>query len=220
MTNFKLRLTTKTAIFTLLIAATSMITMFNPNAIAQTINSTQEIITNEAPQVTPLQYRDSPIVNDHTPDREYVLDIRGMNKTVFCLAQNAYFEAGGESFKNKIAVTTVVKTRSMTDGYPKTECGVVQESTDRNNRRMCQFSWWCTGRREIPLYDRAGQIKPQVYQMWYDSVRAALLVHNNAAGDSVKGATHFYAHKVVRPAWASKMRLVAVIGNHTFVAPK
>lgn len=154
------------------------------------------------------------------PSKDYVLNIRAMNKAVFCLAQNAFFESGSESFKSKLAVSQVVKTRSETEGYPDTECGVVKQMTVRANTRTCQFSWWCAGKRDIPLYDKKGELRPKIYQQWYDSVKAALMVYNDKAGRIVEGATHFYSHRQVKPSWTSKMKTVEVIDNQTFVKPK
>ena len=56
------------------------------NAMAQTID--ESTITKEEKQT------------HHNLEPEYVLNMKNMNKTVFCMAQNAYFEAGSESFKN------------------------------------------------------------------------------------------------------------------------
>lgn len=154
------------------------------------------------------------------PDRNYVLNLKKMNKAVFCLAQTAFFESGGESFKSKVAVSQVVKTRSETEGYPDTECGVVKQMTVRANTRTCQFSWICAGKGDIPLYDKKGELRPKIYQQWYDSVKAALLVYNDKAGRVVEGATHFYSHRQVKPSWTRNMKVVAVIENQTFVGPK
>jgi spore germination cell wall hydrolase CwlJ-like protein len=233
-TIFNLRLTKQTAIFTFLLAVTPLISVFNQNAGAQTIAATEENkIADEISKANnheKLPYVNSvlqftPVADEHhsdiNPGRDYVLNMKAMDKEVLCMAQNAFFEARGESFRGKVAVSKVVMERSKTEGFPNTACGVVRHTVmTANNKRKCQFSWWCSGRRDIPLYDRNGEVKPKVYQMWYDSVRAALLVYNNKAGEVVSGATHFYATKLVRPDWSRKMQKVEVIGGHTFMKPR
>lgn len=209
----------------LFLAVALLISVFNSNANAQTIKSEQEVTVATYPEST-LRY-DITLKEDTSssdfitnPGREYVLNVKKMNKAVFCLAQTAFFESGSESFKSKVAVSQVVKTRSETEGYPDTECGVVKQMTVRAKTRTCQFSWWCAGKHDIPLYDKRGELKPKVYQQWYDSVKAALLVYNDKAGRIVDGATHFYAHRQVRPVWTKNMKVVEVIDNQTFVRPK
>lgn len=215
MSKLNLRFNQKTAIFTFLMAAAQLITVTHSNANAQSIH-----LTETSEEVVEIKTKSNVPSTDDELDSEYVLNIQNMNKTVFCMAQNAYFEAGGESFKGKVAVTQVVKNRTAMDNYPNTECGVIRDMTiDRNNRKTCQFSWWCQGKRKIPLYGRDGQIKPNVYKSWFDSVKAAILVYNNS-NHVAAGATHFYAHNTVRPSWVDRMKTVAVIGNHTFVRPR
>jgi len=62
-------------------------------------------------------------------------------RQIQCLAENAYFEAGNQSTKGKIAVTNVVMNRVEDKRFPKTPCGVVYQRT----KRVCQFSWVCLG---------------------------------------------------------------------------
>jgi spore germination cell wall hydrolase CwlJ-like protein len=240
-TTLNLRLLKQTAIFTFLLAVAPMINVFTTNARAQSIVApavpdaekiSKEIdaaINNREPELYPAEFKfvpkpDDPqdaLHSDTNPGRDYVLNLKKINKEVFCMAQNAFFEAGGESFRGKVAVSQVVMERTNSPGFPDTACGVVRHVVvTASKRRACQFSWWCTDRRDIPLYDKRGEIKPKVYQMWYDSVKAALLVYNNKAGEVVAGATHFYATKLVRPEWSRKMQKVEVIGGHTFLKPR
>ena len=233
-TTFNLRCIKQTAIFTFLLAVTPLITVFNQTAGAQTIAVKNEVPDDIAKAIHAIHEPDLTYKNqvlkfklapeehsDVNPDRDYVLNLKGMNKEVLCMAQNAFFEARGESFRGKVAVSQVVMERTKSPNYPDTACGVVRHTVvTANKKRSCQFSWWCTGRRDIPLYDKRGEVKPKVYQMWYDSVRAALLVYNNKADEVVSGATHFYATKLVRPEWSRKMQKVEVIGGHTFMKPK
>jgi spore germination cell wall hydrolase CwlJ-like protein len=205
----------------LTVAAAFLISLFHSNATAQSILPEQEVKQpTEVLANLDIQVNTDLSSLGTNPERDYVLNIKKMNKAVFCLAQNAFFESGGESFKSKLAVSQVVKNRSETEGFPDTECGVVKQMTVKANVRTCQFSWWCAGKREIPLYDKHGELRPKIYQQWYDSVKAALMVYNDKAGQIVEGATHFYSHRQVRPAWTKNMKVVEVIDNQTFVKPK
>lgn len=234
-TIFNLRCVKQTAIFTFLLAVTPMINVFNQDASAQTIAEPTVVaaeiseLIQKAHEPSELEFfkpefKFVPTPDEHSdvnPGRDYVLNLKTINKEVFCMAQNNFFEAGGESFRGKVAVSKVVMERAKSPNYPDTACGVVRHTVvTANKKRACQFSWWCTNRRDIPLYDKRGEVKPKVYQQWYDSVRAALLVYNNKAGEVVSGATHFYATKLVRPNWSRKMQKVEVIGGHTFMKPK
>jgi spore germination cell wall hydrolase CwlJ-like protein len=233
-TIFNLRLLKQTAIFTFLLAGTPMINVFNQDASAQTIVAkieaeevsamVQKTLDSSEPKLYTPEFKFAPTPEEHsdvTPGRDYVLNLKTINKEVFCMAQNNFFEARGESFRGKVAVSKVVMERASSPNYPDTACGVVRHTVvTANKKRTCQFSWWCNGRRDIPLYDKRGEVKPKVYQQWYDSVRAALLVYNNKAGEVVSGATHFYATKLVRPSWSRKMQKVEVIGGHTFMKPR
>jgi hypothetical protein len=209
---------------TFILAATFLISLFHSNAGAQSISTEVEkpilpisiSILNDVKVDTSDQLLES--INN--PGRDYVLNVKKLNREVFCMAQSAYFESGSESFRSKLAVAQVVKTRSETEGFPDTKCGVVKQVTVRAKQRTCQFSWWCSSKGEIPLYDKTGQIKPKTYQVWLDCVKAALLVYHEKAGKIVQGATGFYAHHQVKPAWTKKMRVVEVIDNQTFVAPR
>lgn len=159
-------------------------------------------------------------VNDEL-DREFVMNLNKKNKTVFCLAQNAFYEARGESLRNKIAVSQVVQNRVDADGYPDSHCGVIRQVTvnKTTNKRVCQFSWYCDRAKSnsIPVPANA---RPQHYKEWYDSVKAAMLVYTNKVKNVAEGATHFYAQRQVKPVWAKQMKVVEVIGNHTFVKPR
>jgi len=48
-------------------------------------------------------------------------------RQIQCLAENAYFEAGNQSTKGKIAVTNVVMNRVEDKRFPKTPCEVAEQ---------------------------------------------------------------------------------------------
>ena len=119
-------------------------------------------------------------------------------RQIQCLAENAYFEAGNQSTKGKIAVTNVVMNRVEDKRYPKTPCGVVHQRT----KRVCQFSWVCEGKKRI-----------RSTVQYADSRRVAEDVYLGNVGDVTKGAK-FYHADYVNPGW--NLRRITKIGDHIF----
>ncbi len=158
---------------------------------------------------------------DHdTLDRNFVLNLQKLDAKLFCVAQNNFFEARGESLMGKIAVAEVVRNRVNSSGYPNDACAVVKQSTYVQSTRVCQFSWFCKGLGKIPLFHRNGEINANVYKQWYDSVLAAIKSQSSDESTVVGGATHFYAHRSVNPRWGKSLVKLKVIGNHTFMGPR
>lgn len=115
-----------------------------------------------------------------------------------CLAENAYFEAGNQSTKGKIAVTNVVMNRVEDKRFPKTPCNVVHQRA----RGVCQFSWVCEGKKRIhdaALFARARKVAEDVYL--------------GNVGDVTSGAKFYHAN-YVNPGW--RLQRVKVIGAHIF----
>lgn len=149
-------------------------------------------------------------------DQDYVTNLKENDPTMYCLAQNAFFEARSESLENKIAVVEVVKNRLDSGNYAGTLCQVVHQKTNG----ICQFSWVCQHLGFIPLKRSDGKLNDAVYRQWYDSVLAAYIEQNHLIDNVVPGATNFYAQRNVRPDWSKYLRKVAVIGGHTFMKPR
>lgn len=135
-------------------------------------------------------------------------------KQLKCLAENIYYEAGGESITGKAAVARVVMNR-VHHGFASTPCNVIyqvtmitkinEETLDTYRVRMCQFSWVCENKKKInvndPRYKQALEVAYQVlaYDAYQDVLpRSALFFHN----------------LTVDPFWPYKQ--VAKIGNHIF----
>lgn len=163
-----------------------------------------------------------------TLDQHTLFNLKKINRELYCLAQNNFFEARGEPFKGKLAVAEVVMNRTEHDQFPNDPCAVIQQmtvvKTDKGvvRKRVCQFSWFCKGLRAIPLKDENGNVKPKVLKQWSDSVAAAILVYHEQTNKVVGNATHFYATKLVTPSWAYSKSVwrKKVIGNHTFLEKK
>lgn len=119
-------------------------------------------------------------------------------KQIQCLAENAYFEAGNQSNKGKIAVSNVVMNRVEDGRFPKTPCGVVYQRT----KRVCQFSWVCEGKKRIRSMEQFAAAKKTATQVYLGEV-----------GDVTRGAK-FYHADYVNPGW--NLRRVIKIGDHIF----
>jgi spore germination cell wall hydrolase CwlJ-like protein len=175
----------------------------------------QETLQPQA-SLTPQQQVDN-IRETLTLDESYVLNLKETDPTMYCLAQNAFFEARAENLLNKVAVTEVVKNRLDSGKYAGTLCAIVRQKTSG----ICQFSWVCQHLGNIPLHNSDGTLREEIYKQWYDSVVAAYIVVNNMLTKPlVPGATNFYAQRAVHPAWASSFKRIAVIGGHTYMKPR
>lgn len=119
-----------------------------------------------------------------------------------CLAENAYFEAGNQSKKGKIAVSNVVMNRTKDGRFGSTPCQVVHQKS----RGVCQFSWVCEGKKRI--HDMV---------LFAESKRVAEDVYLGNVHDVTKGAKFYHAN-YVHPGW--NLRQVAYIGAHIFYKDK
>jgi spore germination cell wall hydrolase CwlJ-like protein len=119
-------------------------------------------------------------------------------RQIQCLAENAYFEAGNQSTKGKVAVTNVVMNRVKDERFPKSACAVVHQKS----RGVCQFSWVCEGNKRI-----------RNMAVFAESKRVAENVYLGNTHDVTKGAKFYHAN-YVNPNWG--MRRVTQIGAHIF----
>lgn len=131
-----------------------------------------------------------------------------------CLADNIYFEAGGESREGKKAVAHVVLNRVKDPAYKRTICGVVREGL-QPGRLDCQFSWVCDHRDNTVPLDKAASRK-----MYYECVEEAVFAYIGLSEDPTSGATYYFAHNIVTPKWSksAKLKTTTVIEHHTFMA--
>lgn len=138
-------------------------------------------------------------------------------KELKCLADNIYFEAGGESTEGKAAVARVVLNR-INHGFAPTPCKVVYQTTKvkQTNEddetfwvKVCQFSWVCEGKsnpnRNSSRYQTSLQVAHDVlaYDAYKDIIPKTVLFFHNTS------YTNHFPHEVV-----------AKIGNHIFYKKK
>ena len=115
-----------------------------------------------------------------------------------CMAENIYFEAGGESLIGKMAVGQVVLNRVKSPNYPKTVCGVVHQK----NGETCMFSWLCEGPKEV-----------KNSRNWQQSQEVAYKLLSREVDDLTEGSTNFHGTSV-NPKW--NLRPTVKIDGHQF----
>ena len=136
-------------------------------------------------------------------------DVKSLNPTVYCLAQNIYFEARGEPMVGKVAVGHVVLNRAADRRFPRNVCSVIRKGGYKRLHRR-QFSWWCDGRSDRPRYMAA----------WKESLKVAKQIKKGEINDPTNGALWYHATSV-KPVWSKKLVRYTQIGAHIFyIDPK
>lgn len=128
-----------------------------------------------------------------------------------CLALNVYYESRSDNMAGKYAVADVVLNRVADARYPNTICNVVKQGKlgtvgGEIRRNMCQFSWFCDGKSDVPADEDSWQ-KAQI-------VAYNIINHRKFRGIT-EGATHYHA-TYVNPYWIDTVELVGTIGQHIF----
>lgn len=111
-----------------------------------------------------------------------------------CLSEALYFEARGEGSQGQAAVAEVILNRVDHPRFPKTVCGVVNQSG--------QFTYNKNGRiREKGTFARVQKI--------------AMAALAGAPRTLTNGATYFHT-PAVRPGWSKRFERTIRIGRHIF----
>ena len=137
---------------------------------------------------------------------------------LLCLAKNIYYEAGAESTEGKMAVAQVTMNRVEHPAFPKSVCGVVNQNVVRksksdweDDKRICQFSWVCAGRKIIKKES----------DNWQESLEIAkLFLTEKRSYDKFQDDVLFFHEKHLPFNWKQKYTRVATIGNHIFYRTK
>ena len=133
-------------------------------------------------------------------------------EALMCMALNIYHEARNQSIVGQVAVAEVVMNRVEDSRFPDTICEVVKQAvtyknTDKPVLHKCQFSWYCDGQKDEPLYNRK--------EWWNAQEYASIVLSGTIALDVTEGATHYHA-TYVRPAWAKTKTRTTRIDRHIF----
>ncbi len=146
-------------------------------------------------------------------NKQYLIsDISSLPKEhktqILCLALNMYSEARGSTEADQRAVAYVTVNRAIGENHYKgTLCGVVWQHA--------QFSWTTKSVNEIIPHEKEAWIKAQQNALNIYKEKLANVV---AYFDITKGATHFYAPKLIgSPAWAKHANNKEQIGGHIYM---
>jgi spore germination cell wall hydrolase CwlJ-like protein len=131
-----------------------------------------------------------------------------IDQEIHCLALNIYFEARGEPEQGQRAVGHVVMNRVADRHYPDTVCKVVKQGGE-SRLNQCQFSWWCDGRSDRPINQKA----------WRNALQLADAIFDGDSEDPTDGALWYHAD-YVSPYWSNAFTLVKKIGQHNFYLHK
>ena len=126
------------------------------------------------------------------------------SKQIECMAKNILYEAGSESIKGQAAVARVVMNR-VREGFAKTPCAVIYQTTQTDSGKVCQFSWVCENKADPNPSNYRYKIAKQVA---YD------VIVNDKYDDVVPDHILYFHNLTVTPLWpyASAVQ----IGNHIF----
>ena len=119
-----------------------------------------------------------------------------------CLARTIYYEARNQGVQGKYAVADLTLNRTESDDYSSTVCGVIRERG--------QYPWYSKRKMtsKIPNNEES-------QEAWMESqiiAKQAMKKRNTVLPKSAL----FFHKKGVKPRWAKKMKLVAVIQDHKF----
>jgi len=125
-------------------------------------------------------------------------------RSLDCLTQAVYYEAGNQSEDGQRAVAQVVLNRVRHPAWPNSVCGVVYQGPMRAGGG-CQFTFTCDGslgRTPMPA-------------LWAQARRVAIEALAGRTFPAV-GMSTFYHANYVFPSWAPRLVKTAVIGAHLF----
>jgi spore germination cell wall hydrolase CwlJ-like protein len=125
-------------------------------------------------------------------------------RSLDCMTQAVYYEAGNQSEDGQRAVAQVVINRVRHPAWPNSVCGVVYQGAMRAGGG-CQFTFTCDGslgRAPMPA-------------LWAQARRIAAEALAGRTFAPV-GMSTFYHANYVFPSWAPRLVKTAVIGAHMF----
>jgi len=125
-------------------------------------------------------------------------------RSLDCLTQAIYYEAGNQSEDGMRAVAQVVLNRVRHPAWPNTVCGVVYQGAMRPGGG-CQFTFTCDG----------SLARTPVPTLWAQARRYAIEALAGRTYAPV-GLSTFYHANYVFPGWAPRLVKTAQIGAHIF----
>ena len=155
-----------------------------------------------------------------------------------CMQANMYFEAGNQKSDEAFtAVGYTVLNRLAAKNYPNSICGVIKQYRVRKSgRKVCQFSWYCDNKSDVPPLTRTVMVKQKLdgklvsikknvpnkaeIEAWERAGRLAKLVLQQKIDNPIGSATMYHA-TYVKPGWDyNKLVTVKQIETHIFYSLK
>jgi spore germination cell wall hydrolase CwlJ-like protein len=124
-----------------------------------------------------------------------------------CLTEAIYYEAGNQSEIGKEAVALVILNRVGQKHRPKTICGVIAQAHIIEDKKVCQFSFWC-----------ATKYKPNK-EKWAESQKISHRVLQNFWNRVIMsqyGLAVYYHADYVKPKWRKTKLFLGKIDKHLF----
>jgi len=171
-------------------AAVVSFSIGNPDAAASGVQVDAQVAVHQ-----PIDFSTNVIVHKTAAEHQNALK---------CLAMNIYWEARSEPVAGQVAVAAVTLNRVEDRRFPNEVCKVVRQGGEIRRHR-CQFSWWCDGKKDIPLEAEA----------WRRANTLARLTSAGVIEDPTGGAMWYHAD-YVEPYWAEAKKQVTKIGRHIF----
>lgn len=123
----------------------------------------------------------------------------------FWIILTVYHEARGESAKGQRAVVKTILNRSQAKGWPIENIVLARKQFSCFNNGLDAASLWI---KDIKTFATVSNNCAQAAREW-------------AAGDTLQGATHYYAIKGMPdkkpPYWAASMTFICEIEGHRFL---
>jgi spore germination cell wall hydrolase CwlJ-like protein len=139
----------------------------------------------------------SPNGNARNDSEEIFIDSL-KNKEVFCLAQNIFWEARGESFDEKIRISNVTHNRVKSGRFPNSFCSVIHQKN--------AFSWVDDKKNLNKTILRSGD----EYKAWLESMQIAIDEVAGKMEDTTNGSLFFHSIHIEKPKdFPGKLTLVS-----------
>lgn len=115
--------------------------------------------------------------------------------------QTIVLEAGNQGYEGMLAVAEVIRNRAVLKGIPPDEVCMTP----------FQFSCWNSA---LKAKNKLSKVSAETW----NTAQRAWQTANIDQTDTVNGADHYYAYKMLKylPAWAGKMERVAKVKDHVF----
>ena len=166
------------------------------------VDNTDKIESRDFLKVSPTEKKSIPPASK---------EINHANKEIELIAKTIWGEGRGESYEGKVAIGNVILNRYK-----------ISKATKKSD-------WWGNTIEQIILHpyqfschNHNDPNKAKIAKLTTDdyhyreSLKIARGILSGAIKDNTRGATHYFAYKVVRPRWASSMKKTKRIGNHDF----